>query len=280
MAQQNLPLGQAFGAGGVNILAADFFEKHIFGEHRHYRQITRHRGGNRQRHVPEIILNFGRPAQALPIIAHQAALRKPGKKAAATKQHQQHEAEHKRRNGVAQQNQHAGGGIKTRAVAHGFDNAQRNADKISKEKSPQPQAHRHRHFFFHQLKHGLVVEKALAQIEAGKAGNHVAETLQRRLVKAVERIERGHIVGAQMAAAAHQRARGRSSGFAAHAALGELLHHLLHRPAGHKLDNGKRNRQNAQQRGNQQQQSLENIAPHVRGLFKIKRVIIAKIKAV
>ena len=42
----------------------------------------------------------------------------------------------------------------------------------------------------------------------------------------------------------------------------ELRHHLLHRPAGDELRDGKRDEQNSQQRGNHEQQALENVRPH------------------
>ena len=246
---QNLLFRQTLGAGGIDILAADFFKKHVFRQHRRYRQTACHRSRNRQRHVPQIILDFARPRQRVKIIADQTALREPRKKAASAKQHQQHQTQHKRRYGITDQHHHPRYRIKTAAVAHRLGNAQRDTNQISQEKRPQAQAHRHRHFLFDQLEHGFMMEKTLAQIKTGKPPHHIRKPRQRRLVETVQRIQRRQIFRTDAVAVFHDIARRRIRRLAADRTMRQLLHHLLHRPARHKLDNGKSNRQNPQQRG-------------------------------
>ena len=185
MFPQNLFLRQALGPRGINILATDFFKEHVFRQYGHYRQVACYRSGNRQGHMPQIIFDFTGPRERIEIIADQTALREPGKKAAAAKQHQQHQAQDKRRYSIADQNDHTRNRIESAAIPDRLGNTQRNTYQISQEERPQTQTHRYRHFLFHQFKHSLVMEKALAQIETGEFPYHIGKTRYRRLVETV-----------------------------------------------------------------------------------------------
>ena len=81
--------------------------------------------------MPQIIFDFTRPRERIEIIADQAALREPGKKAATAKQHQQHQTQDKRRYGIADQNDHTRNRIKPAAIPDRFGNTQRNTYQIS-----------------------------------------------------------------------------------------------------------------------------------------------------
>ena len=94
-----------------------------------------------------------------------------------------------------------------------------------------------------------MMEKTLAQIKTGKPPHHIRKPRQRRLVETVQRIQSRQIFRTDAVAVFHDIARRRIRRLAADRAMRQLLHHLLHRPARHKLDNGKSNRQNPQQRG-------------------------------
>ena len=81
--------------------------------------------------MPQIIFDFTDPRERIEIIADQTALRKPGKKAAAAKQHQQHQTQYKRRYGIADQNDHARNRIESAAIPDRLGNTQRNTYQIS-----------------------------------------------------------------------------------------------------------------------------------------------------
>ena len=55
VAVEHLPLGQALGARGHDILLADLVEERVLGEQRRGGEGRQHHGGQRQRQVPEIV---------------------------------------------------------------------------------------------------------------------------------------------------------------------------------------------------------------------------------
>ena len=262
MFEQDFPFGQAFGAGGIDVLAADFFEEDVFGQNGGNGQAAGNGGGNGQGDVPKIVGDFSRSGELVPVVARQSALRKPGEEAAAAEQHQQQQAEHEGRDGVADEDDEAGQGIETAAVAHGFHDAQRDADEVGEEEGPQAEAHGNGQLLADEFGHGFVVEEAVAEVEAGKTRQHFAEAGQWRFVETVEGVEGGDVVGTQARAAC--RAAAARCRFRRRTAAGKFRHQLFHRTAGHELDNQEGEREYAEQGGNQQKQAFEQVGQHGR----------------
>ena len=75
---------------------------------------------------------------------------------------------------------HAGGpDIEAGSVGDCFSDAERDRDHVGEKRRPQPERDRDRHLLDHQLDHRLVVEEALAEIEAQIVADHDEEALGR-----------------------------------------------------------------------------------------------------
>ena len=260
MLPQHLALAQPLGSGRQHILLADFFQKRVFGQHRGDGKAAQHHGRNRQRDMPEVVGDARAPAQRLPIGRGQPAQRKPLQLPA--KHHQQRHTQHKAGNRIADQHHQRGNEVKPAARPHCLGHAQRHGNQVAEKKRPQPQADRDRKFFLDQLPHILVLVKAVAQIKARKASQHLQEALMHRLVKAIKRLDFLDALCIHTLAAPVARA-GAGGALTARIAPLQLGHHLLDRPARHKLHHGKGQQQHAEQGRNHQQQTLEDIAGHV-----------------
>ena len=257
MLVEHLLFRQAFGACRQHILLADFFQKRVLGQHGSDRKAARHHGRHRQRNMPEVIHHLAHRAQFIKVRRGQPAQREPLQLPA--KDDQQRHAQHKARNGIADQNQDRGGQIKARACTHCLGNAQRHGDQIADEKRPQSQTDGDRQLLFDQRPDTFVLEKAGAQIKARKLAQHLHKALQGRLVKAIERLDffQPFRVHPLPAAIAH----GCTFCTTARTGLG-LCQILLHRATGHKLDDDKGQQQHAQESGNHEQNTFENIGKH------------------
>ena len=259
MAVQHAVFTQAFCTGGQHVLLANFFQKRIFCQHGDHCKRAQHTGQHRQGDVPEVVHHLAAPAELLPVGRGQAAQGKPLQLPA--KHHQQSHAQNKARNGITDQHQQAGEGVKSRAGANRLGNAQRHGYQVTEKKRPQAQTDGHGQLFLNQAPDVLGVEKALTQIELGKLFEHHPEPLDRWFVKAVEGFDFGNAGGVHALSAAVTASRCRSALPACVAPL-QLRDHLLHRATGHKLDHHKGHQQNPEQGRNHQQQAFENVGQH------------------
>jgi len=147
-----------------------------------------------------------------------------------------------------------------RLPARSLGHAQRNADAVADEEGPQAQADRHRQLLLDQRPDVLVLEEAAPQVEARKAFQHQPEALGRGLVEAVELADllKAPLIDPLRAAITQAPTLGHSTS-GPRLGFGQVL---LHRPARHELDDGKGQQQHAKERGQHEQQALEDIGGH------------------
>ena len=120
---------------------------------------------------------------------------------------------------------------KRRARAHRLGDAERHRDRVDQQERPQPEADRHRQLLQDQLPDVLVVEEALAEVEARELPEHLDEALVRRLVEAVELLDLLDALRVDALAPAVAACRAAGPFAAAALAALELRHHLLDRAA-------------------------------------------------
>ena len=216
--------------------------------------------------MPEIVRHLAHGAEFVEIGRCQPAQRKPLQLPA--KDDQQRHAQYKARDGIADENHDCGRQIEARAGPHSLGHAKGHSHQIADEKRPQPQADGDRQFFLDQRPDAFVLKKAGAQIEARELTQHLHKAFYRRLVKAVQRLDLFKPLGVHALAApvAHGSTFGAVSGTGL--GLGQIL---LHRATGHELDDHKGQQQHAQQRGNHQQNTFENIGKHLRSTLVFSR---------
>jgi len=103
-----------------------------------------------------------------------------------------------------------------------------------------------------------MAEIAIAEIETGEAAEHQPVTLERRFIEAIERAKLRDLLRIHAGMHAHAKAR-------ALLAAPQFMHGLFNRSPGHELDHGERQREDAEQGRDHQQDSFEDVAPHGRG---------------
>ena len=108
--------------------------------------------------------------------------------------------------------------------------------------------------------------KALAQVEAQIAPQHLDKARGCRLVEAVESLDLGNLLLVQPLTTAIAAGRRRTTTFRPLGCSLQLVHQLFHRATGHELDDDEAHQQDAQQRGHHQRQPAQHIVQHVRNL--------------
>ena len=285
MAVEHFALAQPLGPRGDDILLADLVEKRVFGEQCRGGKSAERHGEQRQRQMPEIVANLGRPRQAIEIVREQTPEREHIEIAAPGKHHDQHDGKQKAGHRIADNNHRAGPHIEPGSVAHRLGNAQGYGNSIGQQCHPQAQRDRHRHFFDHQVDHRDIAKIALAKVKADVVAQHEEEALERRLVEAELLLQLldefrvqplraaifaaraftaglGGIAGAEVAAGFARNARGGRN-----ISAGKLGNHLFHRPARGELNHQKTHRHDAKQGWHDKQQTTNEIGDH--GLARV-----------
>src|SRR5690606_21379256 len=245
----------------------------VLGQHGQGGEAADDHGGDRQYQVPEVVGDLAPGAQFLPVVGSQPAQGEPVEVAAAGKQHDQLNGQQEAGNRVADDEQRAGPNIEGRAVADGLADAQRDGEQIGSEVGPQAEENRHRHPLDDQINNTEITEEAVAEIEGQVALDHEPEALMGRLVEAVHALDLGddlriQPLGAAVAAAAGDlrvHAAGNTAGGALEAL--EVGDHLFHRAARGGLDDQEVDQQDAEQGGNDQQQTPNDVGQHGSGLL-------------
>ena len=252
MLVEHLPLGQPLGPGGDHVLLSDLFKKGIFGQDGRDGKAAKNHSRDRHRDVPQVIDDARTPAELVPVARREATQREPLQLTA--KHHQQHHAENKARNRVADQHQQRRDQIEARTGAHRLGDAKRHRNEIADEKRPQPKADRHRQFLDDQRADIAVLEKAFTQVEARKLPQHLPKAFMRRFVEAVQRLDLFDAlrINTLRPPVAQAPAFSPATGCAG-LAFGQVL---FDRPAGHELHDGKGDEQHAKQRRDHQQDSF------------------------
>src|SRR5690606_16108368 len=264
---------QALGPRGDHVLLADLVEEAVLGQHGQGGKAADDHRRDRQHQMPEVIGDLAPGAQLLPVVGGQPAQREPVEITATGEQYDQQDRQQAAGNGVADDDQRTGPDIERRAVANGLADAQGNGDQIGDQRGPQPQGDGHRHLLDDQIDDAGITEKAVAEIEGQVALDHEPKALMGRLVEAVHALDLGddlriQPLGAAVAAAAGDlrvHAAGNTAGGALEAL--EVGDHLFHRAARGGLDDQEVDQQDAEQGGNDQQQTPNDVGQHGSGLL-------------
>ena len=230
--------------------------------------------------MPHVIQNFAHRGQILEVVRRQPSERENLEVGPPGKKHQKHDRKQKARNGIGHDDRTGCPGVKSSAIFHGLADPQRDRDQIGNQCRPKPERDRHRHFLKHQIHHSDFAKVTLAKIQCQIVAHHRQKPLQRRLVKAEFLFQLRNKLRRQPLRACVFSGTTTSTGQGVllqlpgvlpcpgkslkHVPLAlNLSNHLLHRATGHKLNKGKVDDHDPQQRRDDQQKSSKNIGAHL-----------------
>ena len=280
VAVEHAPFRQPLGARGDDVVLADLIQEGVLGQHRGSREAAHRHRQDRQRQVPEIVLDLAEQRELPKIVGDKSTQREPVHVAAAREEHDQQNREDEVRNRVADNDDPAGPDVEALAIAHRLGDTQGNRDQVGQQRGPEPERDRDRQLVEDKIDHAVVAEEAGAEVEPHVLAHHVQEALQRRLVEAVLLLQPLDQLGVEAAGAAvlagvgalrdvelalGSHLAGPGAGNArrgAYRAAGKLRDRLLHRPAGRDLDDREVDHHDRKQRRDDQQQAADDVGEH------------------
>ena len=280
VAVEHAAFGQALGARGDDVVLADLIEERILRQHRRGGEAAHRHGQDRQRQVPEIVLDLAEQRELPEVAGDNSAQREPVEVAAAGEEHDQEDREDEIGDRVADDDDAAGPDVEALAVAHRLGDAERDRDQVGQQRGPEPERDRDRQLVEDQIDHAVVAEEAGAEVEAHILAHHVEEALQRWLVEAVfllQPLDQGGVETAGAAVLAGGGALGdielgpladlagacaRDPRRGAHRRPGELRDRLLDRAARRDLDDREIDHHDREQRRDDQQQAANDVGEH------------------
>ena len=177
MAPYGAPEASPFGQHGADIIFADLLQQGIFHEQGQNGKVADDIAEHRQKHVMNNIFGLAPQAELCVIIRG-----KPGQGEnipqpfhGPGKQHLQHHAKSKGRNGISYEHHDARNDVEGLIMAQGFDDAQGDAHQIGKHKPGYTENQRYPEPFTNQLPGGLVREPVRLHPHAQPIGDQVSE---------------------------------------------------------------------------------------------------------
>ena len=148
----------ALGQHGAHVILADLLQQAVLHEQGEHREVADHVTGDRQEHVHEQVFGLVRAGHFGEVLRGEAtygedvpqALRRTREK------HLQQHAERERGDGIADEHQHAAGGVEPGTVPDGLCYAQRDAHQVGQEEAGESEYQRDREALDDELQDGLV----------------------------------------------------------------------------------------------------------------------------